>query len=76
MIQDNVVFMVINIHVMIWVVMPCSDVVGYQRFWGLPTYILRMKDGSSMVLQSVRILLYHYTALQSKRPWLGKWRMN
>jgi hypothetical protein len=29
------VFMAVKIHIMVWVMTPCSDVVGYQCFWGL-----------------------------------------
>jgi len=51
-----------------WVVMPCSVVVGYQRFGG--PCCLRLKPEGSVDLRNVGILPQHYTAYTS--PW--RWR--
>jgi len=53
-----------------WVVTPCSDVAGYQRFRGPCCIHLQGEDGSSMVPQIVGTLPRHYTASQPRRPLL------
>jgi len=45
-----------------WVVTPCSDVTGYQRFEGPWCLHLQGDDVGSMALQNVHILPHHYTA--------------
>jgi hypothetical protein len=68
-----------------WVVTPCSEVVGYQRFGG-PWYLhledgggmalrnvgLHIDGGGSMAFGSVGILPHHYTSSQPRRPRLEK----
>jgi len=44
-----------------WVVMPCSVVVGYQRFRGPCCLHLGAEDGGSKDLCNGGILLHHYT---------------
>jgi hypothetical protein len=50
----------------LWVVMLCSNVVGYKHFWGL-CFHLHPEDGGSMVLQNVSILPQHYMVSQSRK---------
>jgi hypothetical protein len=59
------------------VVMPCSDVVGYQKLQGtlLPIYIplsqshsLHPEDRGGKVLRNAGILPHHYMASQPRRP--------
>jgi len=53
----------------VWVIIPCSDVVGHQYFGG-PCCLHLQGDGGSMVLQNVGILPHVYTVSQPRRPWL------
>jgi hypothetical protein len=41
----------------LWVVTPCSGVVGYHHFGG--TYSLHPEDGCRMVLRNVGIIPHH-----------------
>jgi len=46
----------------VWVVTPCSVVVGYRCCLHHP------EDGGTMDLRNVGIISQHYTALQSRTP--------
>jgi hypothetical protein len=53
---------IVNLHVeVLWAVMPCGIVVGYQRF-------VRPEDGGSMDLRNVGVFPQHHTMLQPRRP--------
>jgi hypothetical protein len=62
----------------LWVVTPCSDVVGYQPLGG-GLWLHAPGDGVSTVLRNVGILPHHYTASQPRKtstlcssPWKAK----
>jgi hypothetical protein len=59
-----------KIQAKIWVVMPCSVGVGYQRFWGPYCLHLQGEDGGSLDLWNIGILPQHYTMSQPRGPWL------
>jgi hypothetical protein len=50
-----------KIQVIFWIVMPCSDVVGY-------CFQIHPEGGGSTVLRNVGILPHQYMASQPRRP--------
>jgi len=73
-VPQHTTFKFISIHLtvnqvmIVRVVMPCSVVVGYQRFTGPCCLCLWGDDRGSMVLQNVGILHHYYMATQPRRP--------
>jgi len=66
----SVVLIAVKILVF-WVVMPCSDVAGYQRFTGLcwlQLQFARPEDGGNIVIRNVGTLQQHYTVSHPRRP--------
>jgi hypothetical protein len=50
-----------------WVMTPCSDAVGYQRFGGsCRLHLLHAKDESTMAVRNVGVLPHHYTVSYPK----------
>jgi hypothetical protein len=63
------VLMVMKIQVVfLWVVILCSDVVGYKCFSG--SCCLHPEDRSSEVIRNIGILLHHYVMSQPRRTQL------
>jgi len=62
------VFITIKIQIVVFCILTlCSNVAGYQLFWGPCCLHLQCEDGGSMDLWN-SILPQHYTASQSRRP--------
>jgi hypothetical protein len=54
------VFTAKKIHIVFWVVMPCSDVAGYQCS-------LHPADGGNKVLQTGGIIPHHYIGVKTQK---------